>query len=85
LAASLGRTAGSAAMSFASTYALGQVARQYYAGGRRLSALDLKSLFNTQVGQAQSLATRYLPQIQSRAQSINPAQLVSLARGEIGI
>jgi tellurite resistance protein/uncharacterized protein (DUF697 family) len=85
LAGAFGRTAGGAAVSFASTYALGQVARQYYAGGRKISAVDLQSLFNAQVGSAQQLATRYIPQIQSRAQSLNPAQLVSLARGEIGI
>lgn len=85
LAGRFGRSAGGAMMTFATTYALGQVARQYYAGGRSLASVDLKRAFDSQLGSAQDLATRYLPQIQSQAQNLNPAQLISLARGQIGV
>ncbi|MDA4569657.1 hypothetical protein, partial [Escherichia coli] len=41
----LGRQAVSSGMSFASTYALGHVANQYYAGGRQLSTDMLKNAY----------------------------------------
>ena len=37
--------AASSALSFAATYAIGQMAQNYYAGGRTLSNLDMRSLF----------------------------------------
>ena len=46
LAGKFGRSAGGALMTFATTYALGQVARQYYAGGRTLASIDLKRAFD---------------------------------------
>ena len=82
----LGRRAGqqlaSSAMSFASTYALGQLAQRYYAGGRQLSALQLKDLFASLTSQGQSLHDRYAGEIQQRARNLNPAQLLSLVRGQ---
>lgn len=79
-----GRKAGqqlaSSAMSFASTYALGHAARQYYRGGRKLSSVELKELFGRLSQQAQSLHANYLPQIQDRARNLNPSQLLSLVR-----
>lgn len=81
----LGRKAGSqlasSAMSFATTYALGQMAQRYYAGGRQLSALQLKELFTTLAGQAKSLHSRYTGEIQQRASTLNPAQVLNLVRG----
>jgi uncharacterized protein (DUF697 family) len=69
------------AMSFATTYALGQVARQYYAGGRKFSAIDLKGLFSTQTEKAKTLYAQVAPQIQERARGLNPARLGSLLSG----
>lgn len=84
VAGGLGRRAGdqlaSSAMSFASTYALGHAARQYYQGGRKLSAVEIKELFGTLSEQAKSLHSTYLPQIQDRARNLNPTQLLSLVR-----
>lgn len=76
-----GQAAGSA-FSFASTYALGQVAKHYYAGGRKVSAVGLKELFSSTVVEAKALQSRYLPQIQERARTINPSQLIQLIRGQ---
>ena len=43
------------AMTFATTYAIGMVAKQYYAGGRTLSAIDQKTLFASEVERAKGL------------------------------
>jgi uncharacterized protein (DUF697 family)/tellurite resistance protein len=72
----------SSASSFASTYALGQVARRYYAGGRKLSALQLKETFSSLAGEAKTLHTRYLPEIQQKASQVNVSQLLPLIRGK---
>jgi uncharacterized protein (DUF697 family) len=88
VAGGLGRRAGdqlaSSAMSFASTYALGQMAQRYYAGGRSLSALQLRELFSSLAEQARSLHGRYAGAIQQRASTLNPAQLLNLVRGNPG-
>jgi uncharacterized protein (DUF697 family) len=80
----LGRGVGghltSSAMAFASTYALGHMARKYYAGGRRLSALELKELFASLSGQARSLHGQYAGQIQDRARLLKVSELVDLVR-----
>lgn len=84
VAGGLGRAlagqAASSAMSFATTYALGHAARRYYAGGRRLGALQLRELFNELLGQGRELQARYLPTIQEKSRSLDPRALVSLVR-----
>ena len=88
VAGGVGRRAGdqlaSSAMSFASTYALGQMAQRYYAGGRSFSALQLKELFASLTDQARSLHSRYAGEIQQRATTLNPAQLLNLVRSNPG-
>ena len=79
-----GRTIGSvatgSAFSFASTYALGQVARRYYAGGRTLSGDALKSSFSGLVGEARELQQRYAPQIEERARTLDVRKLMNELR-----
>lgn len=77
----LGRQAVSSGMSFASTYALGQVARRYYASGRTFSTEMLRDTFQQMLGQAKDLQSNYLPQIQQQARSLNPAKIVEMVRG----
>ena len=72
----------SSAFSFASTYALGQVAKQYYAGGRKVAGIQLKELFSSSLVEAKSLHSRYLPQIQERVKTINPSDLLPLIKGQ---
>jgi uncharacterized protein (DUF697 family) len=69
------------AMSFATTYALGQLARRYYAGGRSLSGIQMRESFESLLGQARGLQQQYLPQIQERSRSLNVAEVVRMARG----
>jgi uncharacterized protein (DUF697 family) len=68
------------ALTFGTTYALGKVAQQYYAGGRKLSAIDLQSTFRTETGKAESLYERFAPQVREQAAKLNPAQLLTLIR-----
>ncbi|HQR10123.1 MAG TPA: DUF533 domain-containing protein [Casimicrobiaceae bacterium] len=75
---SIGNQAASSGMAFASTWALGQVAVQYYSGGRSLDADRLRAAFGPMVAQARELGTRYAGQIQQRAQSIDIKNLPAL-------
>ena len=73
------------AMSFASTYAIGHMAQKYYAGGRTLTAPDLKNLVAPLKGQASELYTRYMPEIQERAKTLDSAAILSLVRGKTAV
>jgi uncharacterized protein (DUF697 family)/tellurite resistance protein len=75
---SIGHQAASSGMAFASTWALGQVAMQYYAGGRTLDADKLRAAFGPLLSQARELGTRYAGEIQQRAQAIDIKSLPAL-------
>ena len=64
-----------------STYILGQLAEQYYQGGRRLDSASARELFSSLQNQARDLHTRYLPQIQEQAKSIQPASILQMVTG----
>ncbi len=76
----LGSAATGAGFSFATTYALGQVAKQYYAGGRTIDAAQLKQVFVSMFEQAKGLQGRYATQIEQKARTIDVNQIVSLVR-----
>lgn len=77
----LGNQAVSSGMSFASTYALGHVAKRYYAGGRTLSTQMLKDAFSDVVKEGQGLQAQYLPAIQEKARTLDAGKVLSLVRG----
>ena len=77
----VGRQAVSSGMSFASTYALGHVANQYYAGGRTLSTQMLKSAYEHIMQDGRALQTQYLPQMQDMARNLNTAKIMDMVRG----
>ncbi|ART47277.1 YcjF family protein [Acidovorax carolinensis] len=80
----MGRMGGAAtgmAFSFATTYALGQVARRYYAGGRTMSTAMLRDTFQNLLGPAKQLQTQYLPQIQQKAATLDAGQILAIVRG----
>jgi len=81
LAGTLASTATGPAVTFATTYALGQLAHRYYAGGRSLSALQIKESFQQLLGSARMQGERLLPEIQARARNLNLTQLPGLIRG----
>ena len=76
-----GQSATSVAFSFATTYALGQVARRYYAGGRQMSTALLQDSFQNLLGPAKEMQSRYLPQIQQRASNLDVNQIMTMVRG----
>lgn len=80
LLGSLASGATGAAMSFATTYAIGAVARRYYAGGRVMSAELLHRSFTDMLAQGRALQQRYLPQIEQQARTLDPAKLVQMVR-----
>jgi uncharacterized protein (DUF697 family)/tellurite resistance protein len=81
LAGGLAKAATGPAITFATTYAMGQLAQRYYAGGRTLSSLQLKESFQQLFGAARTQGERLLPEIQSRARGLNLSQLPGLIRG----
>ena len=76
----VGRQAASSGMAFATTWALGQVAKQYYGGGRTLDLAKLKASFEPLVQQGQSLVQRYGGEIAERVRTIDVRNLPALVK-----
>ena len=81
MAGSIGGAATGVAFSFATTYALGQIAKRYYAGGRQMSTAVLQDTYRNLLGPAKQLQTQYLPQIEQKAGTIDAAQIMAMVRG----
>ena len=77
----LGSAATGMAFSFATTYALGQVAKRYYAGGRTMSTALLRETFESLLGPAKQMQSQYLPQIQEKASTLDMGQVMSMIKG----
>ncbi len=77
----IGRAATGVAFSFATTWAIGQVARRYYAGGRTMSSESLRTSFDSLVVEARGLQTRYAPQIEDQSRRIDLGKLLQQVRG----
>jgi hypothetical protein len=77
----VGQAAGSA-VAFATTYALGQVAKRYYLGGRTLTTAQLKDAFCSMLDQARSIQGRYAGDITQRSRHVNVSELLPLVRGQ---
>lgn len=84
VAGSIGRGVGSvatgAAFSFATTYALGQLARRYYAGGRQMNTALLQSTYQSLLGDAKQLQQRNQQQIRDRARTLDVGQIMSMVK-----
>ena len=80
MAGGLARGATGVAFSFATTYALGQVARRYYAGGRTMSAQMLKDVYASTLAQAKGLQAQYAPQIEQQARTVDVSKIVQMVR-----
>jgi uncharacterized protein (DUF697 family)/tellurite resistance protein len=77
----IGSAATGMAFSFATTYALGQVAKRYYAGGRTMSTAMLRDTFQSLLAPAKQMQTQYLPHIQQKAASLDSGQIMKILRG----
>jgi len=77
----IGGAATGMAFSFATTYALGQAAKRYYAGGRVMNTTVLKDTFQNLLGPAKQMQTQYLPQIQQQAATLDMGRVMAMVRG----
>jgi uncharacterized protein (DUF697 family)/tellurite resistance protein len=76
----IGRAATGMAFSFATTYALGQLAKRYYAGGRQMDTAVLRDTFQNLLGPAKNLQQQYLPQIQQKASTLDAGSIMNMVR-----
>ena len=67
-------------ISGASTYALGQVAKQYYAAGRKIDTAELKRTFTSLLEEAKVRKDQYTKQIQEKVNEVKNSNLVSLIK-----
>jgi len=80
----LGGLAGAAtgmAFSFASTYALGHLAKRYYAGGRVMSTDVLRSTYQELLGPAKNMQQQYLPAMRQQAAGLDAGKVMAMIRG----
>jgi uncharacterized protein (DUF697 family)/tellurite resistance protein len=82
MAGRIANQATGSAFSFASTYAIGQIAERYYGNGSRLQKTEVKTLFSSLTEEGKNLYARYAPEIQQRAGSLDAASVLSLVRGK---
>lgn len=84
LVGSIGRGAVSggtgAAITFAATYAIGQLAIRYYGGGRTFSTAVLKDTYATLLEDGKRLFGLHQRDIQNRAATLTPAEVMNLVR-----
>jgi tellurite resistance protein/uncharacterized protein (DUF697 family) len=85
----LGKTAGKLAkaatgpaITFATTYALGQVAKQYYGGGRTLSAVDLRGIFQRASAEGQQVYQQHAGAVDQRARGLDLGTVMNAVRGK---
>jgi uncharacterized protein (DUF697 family) len=76
----LGSVAAGAAFSFATTYALGQLAKRYYAGGRQMNTALLQQTYQSLLSQAKQLQGQYAGDIQQQARSLDATQVINMVK-----
>jgi len=77
----LGGAATGMAFSFATTHALGQVAKRYYAGGRVMNTAMVRDTFQNLLGPARDMQAKYLPQIRQQAETLDMGRVLAMVRG----
>jgi uncharacterized protein (DUF697 family) len=77
----LGSAATGMAMSFATTHALGQVAKRYYAGGRVMSTALLQDTFQQLLAPAKQMQAQYLPQMKDLSRTLDMGKVLGMVRG----
>jgi uncharacterized protein (DUF697 family)/tellurite resistance protein len=69
------------AFSFASTYALGHLAKRYYAGGRVMSTDLLRQTYQGLLGSGKTLQQQHWGDIQARASTLDAGEVMRMVRG----
>jgi len=73
-------TAAGAAMSFATTYALGVAAKSYYGGGRKLELAEVRALFQNRLEEGRALFEQHRGEVQEKASTTDLQSLLKLVR-----
>jgi uncharacterized protein (DUF697 family)/tellurite resistance protein len=76
----VGKQAVSTGMSFVTTYALGQAAKRYYAGGRNFEAVKLKELYQSLLSDAKNLSAKYGEEIKQKATSLKSGDVMKIVK-----
>lgn len=72
----------SSAFSFASTWAIGQLAQRYYANGRSWSGIDARTTYQALRDEAEPLHQKFLPQIQEQAATLDHRKVLAMLKGQ---
>lgn len=76
----IGSQATGMAFSFASTYALGHLAKRYYAGGRVMSTDLLRQTYQGLLGSGKTLQQQHLGDIQARASTLDAGEVMRMVK-----
>lgn len=76
----IGRQTASSGIAFVTTYAIGEAARRYYAGGRKLEAVQLRAIYQSMLADARAVAGQAQDEIQRRAAALRSGSLADLLR-----
>jgi hypothetical protein len=69
-----------AAITFAATYAIGQLAIRYYGGGRRMEMAVLKDTYAKLLAQGKTLFGMHREEVERRAATLSPGEVINLVR-----
>jgi len=69
-----------AAFAFAGTYAIGQLANRYYAGGRKMDTAVLRDTYARLLAEGRTLFSQHAGAVQSRASTLRPTDVIDLVR-----
>jgi uncharacterized protein (DUF697 family)/uncharacterized tellurite resistance protein B-like protein len=73
-------TGAGAAITFAATYAIGQLALRYYAGGRRMETAVLKDTYAKLLAEGRRLFGLHQGDVERRAATLSPSEVINLVR-----
>jgi len=82
LAGGIAEGATGAAMSFASTYAVGRIAKAHYSSGRQLTTASLKALFQKEAASGKELYSNYSGEIAAKARTLSPSAVIGMVTGK---
>ena len=77
---SVGASGAFGAFGFAGTYAIGQLANRYYAGGRKMDTAVLRDTYARLLTEGRGLFSQHAGAVQARASTLNPADVINLVR-----
>lgn len=69
-----------AAITFAATYAIGQLAIRYYGGGRRMEMAVVKDTYAKLLAQGKTLFGLHREEVERRAATLSPSEVINLVR-----